>query len=316
MQANVDAAAARRIAQLLLETPKLAVDKLPVLHSIFERVAIACTEGMRQFCAAPTTFFVNSLQAANAWDVLENNEDSVAVIYTAPEWDARFLIGVDRRFIFSLIEAVYGGDNSEGTYESDHPFSALEVRLAREVCQMAVESLRSSFVPVAPMSYRIERIESKLEFTVLGQRDFPCVVAQVLFQVMDRGGKLFVLIPQSALYPLRQRLERETAPEEASHDPRWAQLMQDGIARTDVDLRATVPGPTLTLGALASLQPGQILELQHTANSLVLLESDPERLFWCKLAQGSGKFSLVVEAPIDNNDEFIADLIRGGAGDA
>lgn len=308
-QNSIDPGAARRVAQALMETPKLSIDKLPVLHSVFERVGIACTEGMRHFCAAPTTFFVNSVQTAGAWDVLEANEDSVAVIYGAPEWDARFMIGVDRRFLFSLIEAIYGSDGTEPNYESDRVFSALEIRLAKEVCQIAVESLRGSFATVGPMSPRIERVESKLEFTVLGQRDFPCVVTQILFQVMDKGGKLFILIPQSALYPMRQRLEREAPVMEAIADPKWSQMMEDGISRTDVELHATLPGPSLTLGAINDLKIGQIIELQHTSQSLVALESGPERLFWCRLGQGGGRFSLVVEKSIDGKDDFIAELI-------
>src|SRR5688572_33193103 len=94
-----DPAAARRIVQKLLEPPKLSIDRLPVLHTIFERVATICSEHLRQYCAAPTTFFVNQVKTGNSWDILESYEDGVAVVYYIPEWDANVLIWVDRTFV-------------------------------------------------------------------------------------------------------------------------------------------------------------------------------------------------------------------------
>jgi hypothetical protein len=48
-----------------------------VLHTIFERVATSCGEHLRQYCAAPTTFFVNQVKTGNSWDILESYEDAV-----------------------------------------------------------------------------------------------------------------------------------------------------------------------------------------------------------------------------------------------
>jgi flagellar motor switch protein FliM len=123
-----DAAASRRMVQKLLEPPKLSIDRLPVLHTIFERVATICAENLRQYCAAPTTFFVNQVKTGNSWDILESYEDGVAAVYYVPEWDANVLIGVDRKFVFSILEATYGADGSEPPYDADRPFSAFEAR--------------------------------------------------------------------------------------------------------------------------------------------------------------------------------------------
>ena len=43
--------------------------------------------------------------------------------------------------------------------------------------------------------------------------------------------------------------------------------------------------------------------------SLIALECQEERIFWCKLAQSKSKFALVIEHPIDKKKELVADLI-------
>jgi flagellar motor switch protein FliM len=310
MHETKDPAASRRMVQKLLEAPKLSIDRLPVLHTIFERVATSCGEHLRQYCAAPTTFFVNQVKTGNSWDILESYEDAIGVVYYVPEWDANVLIGVDRKFIFSLIEMTYGADGSESPFDSDRPFSNFEAHFAKDVVSLAAQALENCFESVASLSFKFERIETQIEFTILGPNEVAVVAAQLLFQVGDLGGRLFVLVPQAALYPIRKKLEREHQPVTLHADPRWTRLMQKGVARTDVRLQVILEKKVMTLGEITRLEVGQLLQLSTSSGDLITLESGSEPLFRCRLAQSKGSFIVVVESTINPKDEFIGELLN------
>lgn len=299
------------MVEALLETPKLTVDKLPVLHTIFERVAISSTESLRQICAAPTTFFLNQVKPDNAWDILENYEDSIAALYYVPEWDSTVLIGLDRKFIFSLIEASFGADGTETPYESDRPFSSLEGRFARHVLNIAATALEMSFEAVTQVSFKFDRIETGIEFTILGPNDIPVIAAQILFQVMDNGGRMFILIPQSALYPIRKKLAREHQPVSQGNDPRWAQQMQRGISRTDVTLQAILETRTMTLREITTLQVGQLLQLRTHTDDLIAVQSGTEQLFSARLGQANGKVLFIIDSVNSVKESVIDNIIKG-----
>jgi flagellar motor switch protein FliM len=301
--------AARLTAEKLLETPKLSVDRLPVLPLIFERFGTACTEGLRELCAEPTTLFINQIESSNSWDVLESYEDSAAAIFYSPEWDCRILIGLDRRCIFSLMEAMYGGDGKELPFEGDRPFSTLETRVARTTAEIAARALQNAFLPGISTSFHFERVETRIDFSLLGQRNIPVIVGQILFQVLDQGGRIYILIPQSALHPLREKLTREMSPENQVKDPRWITGLQNGVGKSSVTVQAALEGREATLAELAQLKVGQVLALDSTTRSLIALECEDQRLFWCKLGQANGSLSLVVEEAIDEKDEFMGDIL-------
>ncbi|MDO9382584.1 MAG: FliM/FliN family flagellar motor switch protein [Hyphomicrobiaceae bacterium] len=301
--------AARLTAEKLLETPKLSVDRLPVLPLIFERFGTACTEGLRELCAEPTTLFINQIESTNSWDVLESYEDSAAAIFYSPEWDCRILIGLDRRCIFSLMEAMYGGDGKELPFEGERPFSTLETRVARTAAEIAARALQNSFLPGIATSFVFERVETRIDFSLLGQRNIPVIVGQILFQVLDQGGRIYILIPQSALHPLREKLTREMAPEAQIKDPRWITGLQNGVGKSSVTVQAALEGREATLAELTQLKVGQVLALDSTTRSLIALECEDQRLFWCKLGQANGSLSLVVEEAIDEKDEFMGDIL-------
>ena len=295
----------------LLETPKLALDRLPVLTSILERLVATCAESFRDVCTIPASFFVNQLEAGNSWDVLESYEDSIAGIYYARAWGAQILIGLDRRFVFSLIDAAFGSDGSTPPFESDRPFTSLETRLAKTVFNIVIPAFEELLQPISAVTFELEKVESKLDFQILGQSEIPVVVVQILFQILDNGGRMFMIIPQSALHPIRKRLERARSFETSTVDPEWALKMQDGIVSADVTLTGVFDGPELTLENLSELEVGQIIRLDYDAQSLVALECEGERLFWCRLAQSKSYFTMVVDAQIDRQKEFVSALILG-----
>jgi flagellar motor switch protein FliM len=312
-ESSSNSAAARRMVEALLETPKLAIDKLPVLHQIFERVATACTEGMRAICSAPATFFVNQVKPDQAWDILENYEDAIAALFYVPEWDSQVLIGVDRKFVFSVIEAAFGSDGTELPFESDRPFSNFEGRFMKEFLNMAARALEECFENITQATFRFDRLETKVEFTVLGPNDMPVVAAQILFQVMDNGGRMFILIPQAALYPLRKKLARERQAVSQPHDPRWMQQMQRGISRTEVTMEAILETRIMTLGEIKSLRVGQLLQLRAQTQDPIAIQSGGEQLFQAKLAQANGKFLFIIESVNSMKDMLIDNILKSPA---
>jgi flagellar motor switch protein FliM len=309
-ESSSNSAAARRMVEALLETPKLAIDKLPVLHTIFERVATSCSEGMRRFVSAPTTFFVNQVKPDSAWDVLENYEDAIAATFFVPEWDATVLIGVDRKFVFSLLETSFGSDGTDAPYESDRAFSSFEGRFSKEVLLMAASALEVCFESITQVSFKFDRLETSVEFTILGPNDLPVVAAQILFQVMDHGGRMFILIPQAALYPIRKKLAREHQPVAHTADPRWTQRMQRGISQTQVTLQAILETRTMTLGEVRNFRVGQLVELHAHAQDLITVQSGGEQLYAAKLGQSNGRFLCVIEAVSGAKDVIIESLLK------
>ncbi len=312
-----ESAATRRMIERLLEGPKLSADRLRMLQGVFDRLAGSCSEAMRQLCPAPTTFFVNQIDVALSWDLLESYEDSVGVVFYCPDWDTRILIGVDRRFVFSLIDAMYGGDGTEMPFDTDRPFTSIETRIAKQVCEMTASALREAFDAFSVRAtFKAEKVAAGLEFSLLGSRNVLTVTSQILFQVRNSGGRMFTLIPQAALYPLRDQLARERPLDRAGADPAWNQQLQKEVVRTNVTFQASLEEQTMCLWDIAKLRVGQILDLEATAESLVTLECNNEPLFRCKLAQSNGRFTLILDSPVDQKDAIIDEILSAATSNA
>lgn len=148
-----------------------------------------------------------------------------------------------------------------------------------------------------------------MDFAVIGRRNNMAVVAKFLLQALNRGGEMFVLIPQTALTPLRRALAHTTITETNNRDPQWAQKIRQEINRTEVKLRAILEEREVTLGEVSEFKVGQVIKLNATPTSRVKLESAAQPLFWCRLGQSDGAYVVRVEEQISQNQDFIDDIL-------
>jgi len=299
----------KETVERLFQPPKLTLEQLPGLAAVFESVAVSCTEHLRDWVTTPLSLLVNGIELSSAWDVLESYEDCVAFIYYAPNWDARIVIGVDKRLVYYLLEAIYGGDGATAPADDQRPLSNLEMRIAKDISMISVEQMAREFGRISPTEFELERVEATIEFTMMGQSDFPVAVCQMLSQVLDHGGRMFVMMPQTALHPMRAKLQRATSEATTNADPVWTQRMGDGLARTVSHLEAYLEGPGLTVEQVANFRIGQVLEAKSGDFGGVILECDGMPLFECKLGQSRGKVSLRLEKALDPTEQFLGEMI-------
>lgn len=297
-------------SERLLDAAGISVDRMPMLHVIFDRMVGQCAESLRQLAASPALFAVTSTRTERIGDILESYEGhSLVAIYHVQPWDARILIGLDNKFVFGLVEALFGGDGSEPPYAEMRGISNIERRIAQKIFDQAARALQNSFAAVHEMTMKFERVETRMDFAVIAPRPNFAVISRFGLRVLDRGGEMFVAIPQTAIKPLKQSLAHDITNDIAIRDPRWTRQISNEVGRTEVTVRAVIEEYHFTLDDIAGLQVGQVMKLKATTESRVKLESNAQPLFWCELGQADGLYTLRVDEHIDAEQEFLDDLV-------
>ena len=81
------------------------------------------------------------------------------------------------------------------------------------------------------------------------------------------------------------------------------------MRKTPVTLKAILEERHLSLGEIASLEVGQVLELRANPRTQVKLVGNDRELFWCDVGQDDGGILLRVDRFIDQDQEFIDDVL-------
>ena len=295
----------------LLDGARVSIERMPMLHVIFERTASQCSDSLRQLFPSPALFSVESIATERVGDVIDGHDgNTVAGIVSVQAWESRLLIGLDNDFIFALADALLGGDGSEQPYSEHRPLSNIELRVAELAFDLVGKALQNGFATVCETTFRLDRIETRLDFVVIAPRTAFGVRAKIKVKIMGRDISIFILIPQAALNSVRQGLERDPSAEMSIRDPRWSKQINEEIGRTEVTVRGVIEERQLTLGDIASLSAGEVLTLQANAKTKVRLECNAEPLFFCDLGQADGFYTLRTVEFVDQEQESFDDVVR------
>ncbi len=300
------------IRDLLMEAANLSIDQLPLLPVIFDRVSQQLAERLRSLSSALPHVSMNQLTTARIGETLDAYDmQAIVGIFHATAWDTRVLVGFDRDFVFTIMEMLLGGDGSEPPAEDVRNLSSIEAQFAQFVFEHVGQAMQTAFAPLSNTRFRLERAETRMDFAGAGRRSQPAVVARFILQAMNRGGEMFIIIPQSALSPLRQTLSRFPVNDTVTPDPAWTRKINDEVRRTEVSVRAIAETRELTLGDLAGLQIGQVIRLDATPRSRIKVASGDQQLFWAFLGQNEGRYSLCIDEAVNEEQEFVNDVLAG-----
>jgi flagellar motor switch protein FliM len=298
-------------SERLLDAAGVSVDRMPMLHVIFERMAAQCSDILRQLSASVALFTVDSISTERIGDVLDDIEGQVVIgIIYVQAWDARLLIGLDHNFIFALAEALFGGDGTEPPNTDKRQLSNIELRLAEKSFDLFGKALQSSFATVCDTVFKLDRVETRIDFVAVAPRNAFGVITKMKVRLLGRESEMFVLIPQSALNSIRQDLVRHLSNDKSVRDPRWTKQIQSEIGRTEISVRGVIEERQFDLRDIVGLEIGQVLTLQATAKSRVKLECNAEPLFWCDFGQADGFYTLRIDEFVNQEQEFIDDILR------
>lgn len=301
---------ADQAADQLLGAAGMSIERMPMLHVIFDQMTNLCAESLRSMSPSQSYFSLSSVGSSRISDVLDGyGADAIAAVFHAQAWDGRILIGFDRDFVYTMVELLFGADGAEPPLDMPRVFSNVELHVAQALFERFGKAMQSSFARTSDVSFALERVETRMDYLGIGRLTNMAVYAKILLQGLDRGGEMFIVIPHATLNPIRSALSQIVSGESVSTDPNWSKQLRGEIQRTEVVLRAVLEERPFTLGEVAQFHVGQVLKLNATPNTMVRLECNNQRLFWCQMGQMNGVYSLQVKESADQKREFIDGIL-------
>jgi flagellar motor switch protein FliM len=310
MTDEIDVEQQKRLPNYLLDAAGISIDRMPMLNVIFDRMAATCTDSLQPMAGTPCFFSVSGISNGRVGDIIKEYEaNAVAAVFYAEQWDARILIMLDGDFVFTMVEAMFGSDGAEPPIDVERSFSNIELRLVQVLFERFAKALQSAFAAISEVTFRLERVETAMASLAIGRSGNMSICANIMLQALFRGGQMLLIIPHSALNPLRQKLAHVVVSDGRAADPNWREQMESEVHRTEVTLSAVLEQRTLPLGDVAKFHVGQVLELDATPRTLARLESNNQILFWCQIGQLDGYYAMQVADPVDQKREFVDDIL-------
>lgn len=305
-------AATRRSLEGLFAGPQDLVERLPMLRTILQKTASGWAEQLRSVSATvPEVVLVGVESGPPETIIASTASQAVACVLEAPKWNARLILCAEYEFVFTVVEMLLGGDGSEPVPGADRPLTRTEIGIAQLAFEQFATALEQAFSIVAPTNFLVETTAPRVSFDVLGRLTVPLVAAKFHMFALGLGGGVTLLLSQSVLSPMRNELSRTAGPESVRPDPAWSQKIQSEVSRANVDLVAVLDEQEISLADVARFAVGQVLPLSATPDGVLRVECNGEPLINCEIGKSNGVYALRVRDFVDQEREFMDDILAG-----
>jgi len=275
-------------------------------RSMAERALPLINKRLADDIGAPVTADLRAVEVARVSDARTSVGETFAltVVPSSISSDAMTMV-MDGAAVTVMVCSLFGGDPDQSVSTIERDLSEVEIEVVtlvfHEIAQILNGTGRRSLDLRLPVPRAIAGLEAKRRVL----RDGPAVKIVFGLSTPTDTGNVTVIIPQRVL------LARNGTDTEVSDVSEWHAHFSDEVMRSTVALQATMPLARLTLGQLAGLRKGDVLEIEETAQTHARLSARDKTLFVCEFGKLGNNYTVRVRHPYDAGQDFIDGLLPG-----
>ncbi|RUW24113.1 MULTISPECIES: FliM/FliN family flagellar motor switch protein [unclassified Mesorhizobium] len=259
---------------------------------------------------APVTVDLQAAEVSRVPDArIRAGETFAMTIVSSPTSADAMTLVMDAPAIAVMVSALFGGDPDQPVAPIERDLSQIETDVATSVFQEVAVALNGSDRRSLNLRLPIPRAMSGNEARRRVLRDGAAVRIVYGISTPTDTGTVTVMIPQRILLAARGATAAQGGDQTTEFD--WRARFSEEVMRSAVRLEATMPLARLTLGDLAALQTGQVIEFEENAQSQAKLSARDKTLFVCEFGKLGQNYTVRIRHPHDAGQDFIDGLMPG-----
>jgi flagellar motor switch protein FliM len=228
---------------------------------------------------------------------------SAVTTFQALPLEGHGLIILEAPAISQLVEAFFGGAQSEALRNTSGTFTPGEMAVCRLFSNSVLALMQKTWEPLIDM--KLERDSTEVGTDLIDDIGATDLVIGNRFEMNFVGSQaaFSLLLPLNMIRPLIPVLDGQKRDRDVAEDARWEKTIRSQILNADIRLQASVGSARLRLGDLIGLRPGCVISINNPRKATVLAGGVP--ILGGRFGAHSGRNAIEtqewLEAKLDTN---------------
>jgi flagellar motor switch protein FliM len=204
------------------------------------------------------------------------------------------LIAVHPDFVTSLIERFYGGGGASKPGQRRQEFTAGEELLLARLLEKTVGLLAEHWREVTPVDTALVARETSMAHIAFCRPDDAVVLQQFAIQPADgEAHTLTVVYPLAMLRPIEEKMATRIQDDAPSGAEEWRRSLGEALEEVTLPVRSVLARPEISLATLMTLKPGDVIPIQLSPRTPLLVASRP--IAEGTIGEQDGRAALLIE---------------------
>lgn len=137
--------------QALIDRALMSYERLPMLEIIFDRLARLLSTSLRNLTTENVDVDIKGIFSLRFGDYIQTVPmPTLLGIFKVVEWENYGIIVPNSDLMFSMVDLLFGGRKHSMVRVSNRPFTVIEQGVIRQVINIILNDLSSTFEPISP----------------------------------------------------------------------------------------------------------------------------------------------------------------------
>ena len=171
------------------------------------------------------------------------------------------LMVVESKLVFAIVDTFFGGTGSQEAKITGRDFSAIEIRMTKNVVLSALEDLEKAWKPVHAVSTNYVRSEVNPQFAAIVPPTDIVLVSLFDIELENISGSITICLPYATIEPIIPKLKAQFQSEEMEIDQVWVRRLRTELLQTEVEMVAELGVSEITPDRLLEFKVGDTVML-------------------------------------------------------
>lgn len=189
------------------------------------------------------------------------------------------LINVSKSLAFCIIDKLLGGTGDDYNYDRD--FTEIELSILDNLLRQMVTMMQSAWQGTIPIAIEFNKIETNARFIQEINYNDTVLLLVLNSVIKDLSGKITVCIPTMTLDEIFKKAEsiKASQKEHDGHEEEKRNEIMNYLKTSDLDVKGVLGKTDLTLGEVLDIHLGDVLVLDETVDSDLVLTVENKEWF-------------------------------------
>jgi flagellar motor switch protein FliM len=256
-------------------------------------------------------FFYEGFEVGYKTDLISDLDDFMILVDgSLKNWCPDFTIACSSTVIMSMVECLMGGDRASVVEPAARPASTIELQMTPMVTDKIASVIKSAvsapgnFEPLLTKPYNADKRPKPND-------DYVDMFAARIRMKVEFGpivSEFSVIIPQQTLLKtiVKAPVAVSTGPKSGAD---WSEVLKDQVRRSEVRVEARIHLTPLKLGAIAKLQPGDVIPFLEKGDVRVQVSANGRDLYSCEFGRAGDQYTVRVKDTAGSEEDFMRDIL-------
>ena len=198
------------------------------------------------------------------------------------------ILAVESKLIFAFLNNWFGGATNAQERIESRDFTAIEIMVVKKVVGLLLGDLQDAWFPVFPIEGEYIRTEVNPQFLAVVAPSDVVVLTSFEIELDGLRGSVQLVIPYSAIEPIRQHLSRGIGSDSEGEDRTWRELITESLYDVAATSYVNLGVSNVTVRELIELSVGDVITLDRGKNDNLNLFIEDARKFEVRPVERSG----------------------------